>query len=396
MHEKLAYDRQERTDVLYQVLKDISESADTSEFVRKVTQRVGKLLDGQCIAILRKHDGVFDFANFERHNLKIDDQERATVQWVYQNQKVAGLSTKIMSQSKGLYFPLRGSSEEVGVFAFIPDQPNHKFSSDQMALLTSIVGQLGLSIERHFLRRRLIEVQRFKDSEILYQTLLNSISHEMRTPLTTILTSAEALNSHTNMDLRVREISKSLNDAGDRLNHVIENLLDMSRLSGGTMALKLEWHDLSDLLGVVLSRLSKAIAHHSVHVNVGPEVGLLRIDFRLFEHAISNLILNAAQYTPPGTKVQVTVRGDLQQMRIAVEDDGPGVPEEAIPFIFDKFYRVKGSPPGGTGLGLSIVKSIVELHRGHIEYQSKTPHGSVFKISLPYEQPPQGPQEPET
>jgi two-component system sensor histidine kinase KdpD len=362
-------DREERTDVLYQVLKDISDSPDKKEIIRRVTERVGKLLGAQCHVVLRQKDGALDFPALQKLSMPIDE---------------------------GLYLPLRGLNEDVGVFAFIPEPSNEKLSPEHLALLKSIVGQLGISLERHLLRQRLIEAQRLKDSETLHQTLLNSISHEMRTPLTTILSAAEALNDQAAEMGAFRELSKSLNEAGDRLNHVIENLLDMSRLSSGILALQLDWQDLNDLVGVVLAKNSKMILHHSVQVQLGTEVDLIRIDFRLFEHALSNLVLNAVQYTPAQSEIRIIARRDHHNIRIAIVDNGPGIPVASAPYIFDKFFRVAGSPPGGTGLGLSIVKSIVELHGGSIAYEPQVPHGAGFVILLPFERPPQIPIEEST
>lgn len=392
-HEKLMREREERTSVLYQVLQDIANSQDKKEFIKKVNERVGNILNGQCLVILKSRDSQLDFELQGQDSARLDEKEQAVALWSFQNQKMAGWSTDTLGQSRALYIPLRGANESVGVFSFRPERKIRKLGPDQENLLNSVTQQLGISIERYFLSRRLQEAQRLKDSEVLHQTLLNSISHELRTPLTAILGSAAALESELVHDPYVKSISANLTEAGHRLNRVIENLLDMSRINSGVLSLKLEWHDLNDLIGVVLKKISKSINGHSVKVEIAPDVGLLKIDFRLFEHAISNLLLNAVQYSPVNSQILIRGFRENSRLKISIEDQGPGVPDDSVSKIFDKFYRVPGSPPGGTGLGLSIVKGIVDLHKGNISYQQNSPMGSKFIIDLPWEEQPQIPRE---
>lgn len=394
-HEKLIREREERIEVLYRVLKDISESNNKEEFINRVSSRVGSLLDGECGVVLRGKDGFLDFNGARSYALSLNEKEQAVALWTFQNQKPAGWSTETLSQASSLYIPLCGTSEKIGAFVFKPKKKSRRFGPDQENLLYSIAGQLGLSLERHFLSRRVAEAQRLEDSEKLQQTILASISHELRTPLTAILGSAAALDDgNTVTDPTAKKIVKDIEANGDRLNRVIENLLDMSRLSSGSLALSLDWQDITDLIGVVLKKLSKALASHPVRVESQPELPLVKIDFRLFEHALSNLILNAAQYSEHGTEIVIQARAEKDHLVLVVADQGNGIPEEAIPHIFEKFYRVPGSLPGGTGLGLSIVRNIVELHRGTVHYEKNDPHGSRFLMDLPLLEPqPNPPQE---
>jgi two-component system sensor histidine kinase KdpD len=336
--------------------------------------------------VLKGDDGRLDFT------IPLDERERAVALWTFQNQKPAGWSTETLSQARALYIPLKGAGENIGVFLFKPERKFRKFGPDQENLLYTIAGQLGLSIERSFLSRRIAEAQRLEDSEKLQQTILSSISHELRTPLTAILGSAAALDEEIT-DPLAKSVIKDLEANGERLNRVIENLLDMSRLSSGSLALHLEWQDISDLIGVVLKKHAKPLLAHDIRVELQPELPLVKLDFRLFEHALANLLLNAAQYSEAGTDITVRVRTSGRHLLLAVEDQGGGVPEESVPRIFEKFYRVPGTRPGGTGLGLSIVRNIVELHRGDIRFEKNEPRGSRFIIDLPLELQPETPAE---
>lgn len=393
VHEKLIREREEKTNVLNHVLQDISNSQNKSEFIKKVTDRVSEILNGKALVILKSKENALQMDRVDLNFFELTEKEQAVAIWSFSNQKTAGWSTDTLSQARSLYVPLKGVSEVVGVFLFKPEIKNKKLSLDQQNLLESITTQLGISIERHFLSRRLAESQRVKDSEMLHQTLLNSISHEMRTPLTAILGTIATLEKHSGKDKEIAAAAEGLSDAGERLNRVIENLLDMSRLSSGVLGLKIEWHDLSDLIGVVLAKLGKALNGRKIKTSIPEDLGLLEMDFRLFEHALSNILLNSIQYAGQAAEISLTVERKDQNIFITIADTGIGIPEKSVPHVFDKFYRVPGSPTGGTGLGLSIVKGIVDLHKGKIWYEPNEPHGAKFIIELPYKNPPAVPKE---
>lgn len=397
-HEKVMREREERTNVLYEVLKDIANATEKSDFLTKVTERVGALLEASCGVVLKSNQGKLEFEDAKSYSVRLNEKDQAVAQWCFENKKSAGWSTDTLAQSRALFLPLKGTSETVGVFVFQPTKKSRKLDLEKESLLFSIVRQLSVSIEKHFLTKRFAETQRLKDSEELHQTLLNSISHEMRTPLTAILGAASALESDelTGGNRYVKEVASGLHDAGDRLNRVIENLLDMSRLNSGVLSLKLEWHDFNDLFSVVVKKLQKLLAQHKVLINFLDEVYLVKMDYRLMEHALSNLILNAAIYSPIGTEIRITQKKTDSHFVVEIEDQGSGIPEESKDKIFDKFYRVPGSPTGGTGLGLSIVKSIVELHKGTVSVHNIKPHGACFVIALPLETQPRVPGEVET
>ncbi len=396
-HQKLTREREERTNVLYEILKDIANSFEKSVFLKKVTARVGSLLNANCGIILKSPEGQLQFDDAKEYSISLDEKERAVAFWSFQNQKPAGWSTDTLSQTKARFIPLKGQTETVGIFVFQPIKKARKLGLEQEDLLYSILAQLGISLERHFLKKRLAEAQRLKDSEQLHQTLLNSISHEMRTPLTAILASASALEDEKILKDQnaIKIVAENLQEAGTRLNRVIENLLDMSRLNSGIYSLDLQWHDFNDLLGVTIKKLAVPLARHKIKLQITEDIPLVQIDFRLMEHAISNLLINAAMYTPAGSEIEIKTRKSNGHFIFEVLDNGPGIPEEYLGKIFDKFFRVPGSPTGGTGLGLSLVKNIVELHNGTVAAISRIPTGMIFKVELPIEPYPEVPIENE-
>jgi two-component system sensor histidine kinase KdpD len=384
LREQMLREREERTNVLYEVLKDIANSTGKSEFLLKVTSRVGRILNAECGVFLSDRQGEILFDYTQRFAVGLSEKEQAVATWAFKSQKMTGWSTGSLADATSLYIPLKGISQTVGVFVFTP-KSIRKLNLEQEALLFSIVTQLAGSLERYFFEKRLLETHRLEDSEKLHQTLLNSISHEMRTPLTTIIGSASALEIPENAQNAqfVQTMAAHLVLAGDRLNRVIENLLDMSRLNSGHLELKFEWHDIHDLIGVTLSKLAKNVDSHPVKINLPDYLPVIRMDFRLMEHALANIILNAINYSPLGSELVISAEYSSHVLKLFFDDAGPGIAAEVREKIFDKFYRIPGTPTGGTGLGLSIVKSIVEAHKGEVAIAQSPARGARFIISLP-------------
>ena len=220
----------------------------------------------------------------------------------------------------------------------------------------------------------------------------------MRTPLTDIMGTATALADKAtpkNVE-HIEALADNLLEASDRLNRVIENLLDMTRLNSGVLTLKKEWHDVHDLVGVVLKKLKTQLRNHRIMTTIPADFPMVEMDFRMMEHALSNLLINASMYVPADTVVQISAKHDDRHVFLIVQDQGPGIPESSLPKVFDKFYRVPGSKPGGTGLGLSIVRSIAEAHKGSASAENVPEGGVRFTLELPLRKSPPVPKEIES
>jgi two-component system sensor histidine kinase KdpD len=262
---------------------------------------------------------------------------------------------------------------------------------DQETLLETFASQVALAIEREMLGEAAARAAIVAKSEMLYKTLLDSVSHELRTPIAAIKGAATSLmDDKTASQVEAREaLVEEIRLAADRLNRLDENLLGMTRLESGMLRPRLDWCDVRDLISVTLNRLKPFLAQHDVIVDVAPDLPLVRLDFVLMEQALHNLIHNSAVHTPPGTRIRVTAKVDGKELVIIVADRGPGLPPEALPRIFDKFYRAPGARRGGVGLGLSITRGLVEAHGGTITAENRTRGGISFIIRLPLaEQPP--------
>lgn len=391
---KMIRDREDYISFLYEISQDIAGSKNKTDFLEKINARVGTKFKSECRVILRATDGRLQINDLKSYSPYLKEKDKAVAMWSFETGKAAGWSTDTLSNSRSLYIPLKGQSEVVGLLVLRPFS-KRKLSLDQENLLYSTAFQVGVSLERYFLEKRMFEARRLEESEKLHQTLLNSISHEMRTPLTSILVGASALGQDdvVRSPEQVKHLSEQLLDSGERLNRVVENLLDMTRLNSGVLALKLEWQDVHDLVGVVLKKMEKYLFYHQVKTDLAENLPLVLMDIRLMDHALSNLLINAVTYSPRQTQIRLSVKYDDGMLRFEVEDEGPGIPEDQKDRIFEKFFRLKGTPAGGTGLGLSIVKSIVEAHRGRVSV--KTPdsgRGTCFVIELPVDEAPKKPE----
>jgi two-component system sensor histidine kinase KdpD len=224
-----------------------------------------------------------------------------------------------------------------------------------------------------------------RESERLYTTLLNSISHELRTPIATISGAASTLlagQTATNKGAHTALIH-DIQSSAERLNRLVENLLDMSRLDSGRLHLKLEWCDISDVISVAVKRLEKDLAGHPLTINYAPHLPLVQMDFMLMEQVLVNLLDNACSYTPAGTPIEIGAATEEKFLCIRITDHGPGVPPGDLEHIFEKFYRVPGTATGGTGLGLSICRGLVEAHGGTLTAENAPAGGARFIIRLP-------------
>lgn len=221
----------------------------------------------------------------------------------------------------------------------------------------------------------------------LYSALLNSLSHELRTPIAAIIGASDNLLqqdsklSEANKDGLLSEISI----AALRLNHQVENLLNMSRLESGTVRLKRDWCDVTELIYTMVQHMEEQLHHHVVDIRIQEDMPLVKLDDGLIEQALYNLVSNAVQYTPAASTIIIRANCKEGICIIAIEDDGQGFPEDETEKVFDKFYRLKHSRTGGTGLGLSIARGFVEAHNGTIRLENAALGGALFTITIPTE-----------
>lgn len=254
-----------------------------------------------------------------------------------------------------------------------------------MYFLIAVVNA-ALSFKAKARNRKLRDQEAKEKAIVFYNTILNSLSHELRTPIATIIGSVDAMNE-TSAQLSAehkKELMGEVSNAALRLNQQVENLLGISRLEAGMVKLHLDWTDINELIHSILHK-RRANTDHKVHFVPGDNLPLFKLDAILIEQVVLNLIQNAVTYTPEGSQITIGTSLADQQCRIIVRDNGPGFPVKSILQAFDKFYRVEQTNTRGTGLGLSIVKGFVEAHNGTVELTNHPEGGANFDIKIPAE-----------
>lgn len=235
--------------------------------------------------------------------------------------------------------------------------------------------------------RQIERIANEKESKLksikLYNTLLDSLSHELKTPISAIIGSTDALQSNTSMTENQKEkLLEEISIATLRLNNQVENLLNMSRLESGVIVAKMDWVDVNEIVYVVIRSLQIKSYSQKIVVNSSDNLPLFKLDYGLTEHAIYNLLNNAIIYTPQKSTITINLSNTEDALQIEILDEGNGFPEDEIEFVFDKFYRLKNSRPGGSGLGLSIVKGFVEAQNGTVTLENREEGGAKFVIKI--------------
>ncbi len=385
-NQNILKDREQKTRALYEVLKSMTLVQETTALVRLALSKIESLFQAEACILLAYDHRLEEKPSFG--NLKPTDNDRAVATWSYDHGRMAGWSTDTLPLSKVFCLSLKSREKKFGVLLFEP-KVDKKLTPDQQNLLISIANQIGVVLAKSEQDKEKQEASLLKESEKLHQTLLNCISHELRTPLTTIMGAATALQKQSqDGDSSFRILSEEIVSASERLNHIFENLLDLARLESGVVKLKQEWFDLCELIQEAISRQKKLLNHHPVDFKTLTTPIYFFGDFNLLDHAVSNLLLNAAHYSPDEMPITVKILEQNNEIHLEISDQGPGIPEESIPQLFDKFYRLPHTPTGGLGLGLSITQNFVELHGGKVKVRNNPKGGATFAIVLPRQEVP--------
>ena len=311
-------------------------------------------------------------------------KEYSVAVWAFTNRQAAGRFTDTLPLAAAQFLPLQTPDRTVGVLGIRP-RNGARLSFEQGQLLETFAGQIALAIERELLDEAAQRSAMHHESERLFTTLLNSISHELRTPIATITGAASSLlDPHLGDHTPTRtQLATDIQDAGNRLNRLVANLLDMSRLESGQLRLKLEWCDVGDVVGVAVEQLSRCLAARLVTIDQGADVPLVRLDFVLMEQVFVNLLDNACAYTPSGSPIVIAIDRAGSSVVVTITDHGPGLSAGDLDHVFDKFYRAANAATGGTGLGLSICRGLVEAHGGTLTAANAPGAGARFIVRLP-------------
>jgi len=380
--EEVLQSREKRARLLYELGKSLSKAKTSEAMANILIGAVDSQFGSESHFILTDRSGHLQTENLQAIK---DVKTLAVATWAFENSKPAGWSTTTLSASKCLCYPMRSTSGTLGVLLMFPPRKSKALNVDQFHFLATVTNQAALAIEGLRISEIAGDARLAESSEKLHQTLINSVSHELRTPITAIIGAASALNSEqTIQDRGAREsLTNELVRSARRLDRVVENLLDISRLEKHGLQLKKEWFPFRELVEATKSYLKTELSSRQINVQGNQDL-LLEGDFQLLIHALANLVLNAHRYSPPEQSIELSIRQYQNQFFIGVKDHGIGIPAGQEKLIFEKFYRVPGTPAGGLGLGLSIVKNVMELHEGTVRaYNNERGSGATFELSLP-------------
>ena len=381
--EQLASSRAERTTALYSLARELAAAINMDDVLAVANTHTARVFDAETVVLLAE-GAALQHSPHPSSTLTVDDKDFSVAMWAFENNRKAGRFTDTLPLASAQFLPLQAPNRTTGVLG-IRLRDNGRLAFEQELLLETYTSQIALAIERELLDEAAQHTAMLQESERLYTALLNSISHELRTPIATITGAAGSLlDPQTSRNGGARaQLAQDISDSADRLNRLVANLLDMSRLESGRLQLKREWCDVGDIIGVTVKRLDAALGNRPVTITLAPDLPLLQLDFVLMEQALVNLLDNVTIYTPEGTAIEIDARRGDEVVTVAITDHGVGIGSADVEHIFDKFYRGSGRGTGGTGLGLSICRGLVEAHGGSIGVENVPGAGARFTIRLP-------------
>jgi two-component system sensor histidine kinase KdpD len=387
-------EREERATALYLLTRELAEAKDFAELLGAIIRQLGTVFKADVAVLLPDRPNGEELVPYPFGTLDVSEKEASVATWAFRHAKPAGHATDTLPLAEALYLPLVTPAGCIGIIGLRLRDRRH-LSLQERNLLDNFIGQIALVLDRQRLRESETEAKLVVESERLGNTLLNSVSHELRTPLAAITSAASGLRDAGPLSPAQAKLAAELDEAATRLNRLVRNLLDLSRLEAGHVHPNLDWHDVRDVVHTALKNLTCGLAEHPVRVDIATGLPPAKIDFALTEQILANLLSNAAVHTPPGTPVEVRARAESDQLVLEVADRGPGLPPGNPARLFDRFQRGPDAAPGGTGIGLSLVKGFAEAQGGTVIEVNRDGGGAVFTVRLPLVKMPPVPQEKE-
>jgi two-component system sensor histidine kinase KdpD len=378
--------REAQTAALYELGHDLTATVGLEAVAKTIIAHISQTFSRE-VAIFLPESGQLRLYNASP-GLVVAENELAVATWAFEHGQIAGRGTDTLPDASMHYQPLKTTHGVIGVLGVKPANPNSYMSPEQRRTLDTFVNQVALAIEGARLAEQARQTELLEATEKLQTALLNSISHDLRTPLVSItgaLSSLEEASPALDEEVR-RSLIETAGEEAERLNRLVGNLLDITRLEAGAMRLHCEACDVQELIGSSLEQIGTPLKNRQVKVEIPPKLPLVPLDFVLFSRVLVNVIDNALKYSPPDKPIDIKARVSNHSLEITVADRGEGIPAGDLEHIFDKFYRVqRPDNVSGTGLGLSISKGIVEAHGGTIRAENRRGGGAIITVRLPLE-----------
>jgi two-component system, OmpR family, sensor histidine kinase KdpD len=383
----VAMQRARTTESLYAFSRKLAGVGTLDDVLWATAYQTALMLNVRVVLLLPENGVIAVRAGYPPEDM-LDAADLAAANWAWENNRSAGRGSDTLPGAKRLFLPMRTGRGPIGIVGIDGDKPGPLLTPDQRRLLDALMDQAALAIERVRLVADMDRVKRTLETDRLRSALLTSISHDLKTPLASVLGAAGTMRDLGGAldDAQKADLLATIIDESERLNRFIANLLDMTRLEAGAVVPNAALHDVGEIVGSALRRAAKILTHHRVEVDLAADLPMLQLDPVLFEQALFNLLDNAAKHAPAGTAIRIRGWRDSEAVSLQVLDEGEGIPPGDLERIFDKFYRVqKGDQVrAGTGLGLAISRGFVEAMRGTLVAANRTDHsGAVFTIRLP-------------
>jgi two-component system sensor histidine kinase KdpD len=392
--------RGRQTETLYQLSAALIRESELQKVQQAIVDRVREVLNlTSCAMLVRGEHDRFEVVALAGEHLDFLSRDIASVaRWSLDHNQRAGFGstrTKIHTVKPGasvqlrhemLFVPVQPRGAVGRVLVIARERGQRPFDEEESQMLETFANQAAIAVERTMLVEEHTRAEVLARTDELKTALLSAVSHDLRTPLASIKASATALlqPDFDWSDEEGRALLQTIDEEADRLNRLVTNLLDLSRIESGQLRPELGWYETSALLTDSLDRCEPLLVNHDVVLDVPAPYRLIDVDFVMISEVLSNLIENAAKYSPPETTITITARPRGMMMEFSVRDEGPGVPSGEEQRIFDKFYRVEAKyRPTGSGLGLAISRGFVEAHGGSIWVRSTPGRGSTFSFTVP-------------
>jgi two-component system sensor histidine kinase KdpD len=387
---RVAGARERRTALLYGMSRELAATRGMSTMARVAVRHVAEVFQCKAVVLLPDASGKLRRPRDRPLEQSFRGADLAVAQWVADHGRRAGLGTDTLPAAPGLYLPLGDENRALGVLAVLPENNRRVLLPEQRHLLETFAGQIGLALERARLAESAEVARVAAESESLRNTLLASISHDLRTPLAVIAGAGSTLAEHgASLDEPTRtSLARSVETKAREMSELVSNVLDLMRFESGQIALRRDWQTLDDLVGAALHAHEERLTQHPIDVRLPADLPAVHVDASLVVQVLSNLLDNIVKYTPPGTRAHITAAIDGPWVRVIVGDEGPGLPVGDPARLFDKFQR--GAEEGtvvGVGLGLAICRAIVRAHGGEIEAGRRSGSGARFEFTLPTTEP---------
>jgi two-component system sensor histidine kinase KdpD len=386
---KVAAHRERRASVLYGLSEELAGSRTITEAASVANRHIKAEFGGSNVLLLPLEDGRVAYPLDPPEPGSLTGCDLGVAQWVFDHGQMAGEGTDTLPGAGALFVPMTGFGGVLGVMALKPANLRRVFLPEQRRLLDTFISQIGQAFERLRYAEVAKQTQMRVESEILRSSLLSAISHDLRTPLASIVGAASTLvEQESKLSSADRqELSKAIYDEAQRMSNLANNILDMARLDAGKAPINRQWYPLDEIIGGALTRLQSKLAHRQVHSKRPDGLCMVRLDAVLIEQVLVNLLENACKYTPPESPIDIFAEISAHTLKITVADRGPGIPPGEEEKLFDKFYRLqREGMRSGVGLGLAICRAIVIAHGGVIGASNRDGGGALFFFILPIDE----------